>query len=188
MNPIFKFFFELFGWKVEGRVSPEVKKAIFAVCPHWYNSDFFIGLGTRAVMKQEIGYLGKAELFKPPFGFIFKALDGIPVIRYKNLNLVESMVEAVKAADDKLIALAPEGTRKNVSKLKSGFYYIALGAGIPIIMVGFDRENKRTVLAEPFMASGDFKADMQKYFVPFFEKIGGKKKDWIQNYKEGKFD
>jgi hypothetical protein len=49
MNPIFKFFFELFGWKVVGKVAPDVKKAIFAVCPHWYNTDFFIGLGTRAV-------------------------------------------------------------------------------------------------------------------------------------------
>jgi 1-acyl-sn-glycerol-3-phosphate acyltransferase len=187
MNPIFRFFFILFGWKVEGKVPSDVKKAIFAVCPHWYNSDFLIGLGTRAVMDREVGYLGKAELFKPPFGFIFKALGGIPVIRHKNLNLVESMVDAVKKSDDKLICLAPEGTRSNVSKLKSGFYYIALGAEIPIIMVGFDWENKQAVIAEPFQSSGDFEADMQKYFVPFFEKIGGKQKDWIQNYKEGKF-
>lgn len=187
MNVIFRFFFNLLGWKVVGKVPDSTKKAIFAVCPHWNNSDFFIGLGTRAVMQRKIGYLGKAELFKPPFGFIFKSLGGIPVFRSQKLNMVESMTEAVKSAEDMLIALAPEGTRKDVSKLKSGFYYIALGANIPIIMVGFDTVNKQTVLASPFMPTGNFEQDMQTYFVPFFEKIGGQKKAWLANYKKGEF-
>lgn len=185
MNTLFAFFFKLFGWKIQGNVDPNIKKAIFAVCPHSYNSDFFIGLGTRATLKLKIGYLGKAELFKPPFGFIFKALGGVPVYRSQKLNMVESQAKAVKEAEDMLISLAPEGTRDNVAKLKSGFYYIAVGAEIPIIRVAFDRKNKRVVIAEPFYPSGDFKADMLEYFVPFYDGIV--KKDWIHNYKNHKF-
>lgn len=188
MRFLLKFFFYASGWKISGGVDPAVRKAIFAVAPHWDNSDFFLGLGTRAAMNRKIAYLGKAELFRPPFGFIFRALGGIPVYRSEKHNLVESQVEAVKGADDALVALAPEGTRKNVPRLKSGFYYIALGAGIPVIMVGFDKARKEVKIAEPFYPSGDFKQDMQTRFVPFFEQMGGRKKDWVQNYKEGKFD
>lgn len=186
MDSIFRFFFRLFGWKVVGEVSPEITKAIYAVCPHWNNKDFFVGLGTRAAMRRKIRFLGKAELFKAPFGFIFRALDGIPVYRKTNMNMVESMTEAVKNTKEGLICIAPEGTRKNVAKLKSGFYHIAMGANIPIIMVGFDWKNKQATVAEPFYPTGNYEEDMLTYFVPFFEKIEPNK-DWIQNYKDGNF-
>ena len=186
MNVIFRFFFRIFGWKLVGEVAPEVTKAIIAVAPHWHNKDFFVGLGTRATMRRKIRFLGKSELFKAPFGFIFRGLDGIPVYRKTNMNMVESMTESVKNAEDGLICIAPEGTRKNVAKLKSGFYHIALGANIPIVMIGFDYANKQSVIAEPFYPSGNYEEDMLKYCVPFFEKIAPNK-DWIKNYKEGKF-
>ncbi|NBA84364.1 glycerol acyltransferase [Emticicia sp. CRIBPO] len=188
MNAIFKMFFYLFGWKIAGRIPYEVKKGVFAVCPHNTWKDFFLGIGVRAALKLNIGYFGKEELFKPPFGFIFRWLGGTPTVRNKNTNLVASHVEAINKAEDKLFALAPEGTRKNVSKLKTGFYYMAHGAGIPIIMVGFDFESKEVKLAEPFYPSGDYKEDMKKYFVPFFENIGGFQKDWIKNYKNNIFE
>lgn len=157
------------------------------VAPHNTTQDFFIGLAVRAAVRLKIGFLGKAELFKPPFGFIFRWLGGSPVFRTQKLNMVESHVAAINKADDMLFAIAPEGTRKNVKKLRTGFYYMALGAGIPIIRVGFDLPAKKVIFAEPFNPSGDFKADMQKYFVPFFENIGGMKNDWIENYRKGVF-
>lgn len=188
MNVLYIAIFRLMGWKLVDTVHPEIKKAIFAVAPHWKNSDFFVGLGTRALLKRRIAFLGKAELFKPPFGFIFRALGGMPVDRSRQGNLVESQVNTVKNMPDALIALAPEGTRKDVRKLKSGFYYIALGAGIPIVPVGFDNAAKEVKIGEPFFPSGDFQRDMQQYFVPFFEKIGGPKKKWLSLYKAGIFD
>ncbi len=188
MKFILRFFFYRLGWKISGQVDPAVRKGIFAVAPHWNNADFFTGLGSRAVLDRKIAFLGKAELFRPPFGFIFRALGGIPVYRSEKRNLVESQVDAVKGVENALIALAPEGTRKNVARLRSGFYYIAHGAGIPIIMVGFDRERKEVKIAEPFYTSGDFKEDMKTRFVPFFEQIGGRKKDWVENYKKGVFN
>ena len=100
------------------------------------------------------------------------------------MNMVESMTAAVKNTEDGLICIAPEGTRKNVEKLKSGFYHIALGANIPIIMVGFDWKNQQATVSKPSYPTGNYEADMLTYFVPFFEKIEPNK-DWIQNYKEG---
>lgn len=188
MDRILGFIFTALGWTVVGNVPDEVKKATFAVCPHNTWKDFFVGLGLRAKIKRNIGFLGKAELFRWPYGFIFRWLGGVPVARYTKENIVETYAKTVIAADDKLFALAPEGTRKNVKKLRTGFYYISLQANIPIIRVGFDLPKKQVTFGEPFMPTGDFKADMKKYFVPFFKNIGGFEKDWIKNYENDNFD
>jgi 1-acyl-sn-glycerol-3-phosphate acyltransferase len=185
---MFTFFFKLFGWKMKGEIPKELRQVIIAVCPHNTWIDFFVGLGVRPSLKKDIGYLGKAELFKPPFGFIFKLLGGTPVYRSSKNDLVQSQVEALKAFPDRSYALAPEGTRNNVGKLKSGFYYMALGAKIPIVKIAFDFPKKEVIVAEPFWPSGDFQKDMKEDFAPFFEKVGGFQKDWIQNYLRGKFD
>lgn len=187
MNPIFRFFFYLFGWKLEGEVPADLKKAVFAVAPHTTWKDFFVGLGARAALKRNIGFLGKEELFKGPLGFIFKWLGGTPVKRFEKSKMVESYVQAINGSEDKLFALAPEGTRKQVEKLRTGFYYMAYGAKIPIIRVGFDFTNKKVILAEPFMPSGNFEEDMKKYFIPFFKKIPNINRNWIKNYEENKF-
>jgi 1-acyl-sn-glycerol-3-phosphate acyltransferase len=187
MNFVLRIIFKLLGWKIIGEVNPKINKTIFAVAPHNSWKDFLVGISTRAVMRLDIRYLGKAELFKPPFGFIFKALGGTPVFRSEKMNMVDSQVAVINSFDKILIGIAPEGTRKNVDKLKTGFYYIAYGANIPIIRVGFDLEKKLVIIAEPFYPSGDFTADMKKYFIPFFEKIGGFQKNWIDNYKNDIF-
>jgi 1-acyl-sn-glycerol-3-phosphate acyltransferase len=187
MNALFRFFFRLAGWKVVGDVPAEIRKAVIAVIPHNSSKDFFVGLGARATLKRKIGYLGKEELFKPPFGFIFRALGGTPVIRHKNMNLVDSYAEAIRQADDMLFALAPEGTRGNVDRLKTGFYFMALGGDIPIIPVGFDFDRKEVVMGKPFLPTGSFEKDMQEIFIPFAKQISHTSKDWIKNYENGIF-
>ncbi|GGD58616.1 acyltransferase [Emticicia aquatilis] len=187
LNWIFKTSFRLLGWKVVN-VPENLKKGLFVVAPHARTADFFVGLCTRPTINLDIKYLGKAELFKPPFGWIFRALGGTPVYRHKSTNFVQQVADTFNSHEQLLVAIAPEGTRKNVSKLKTGFYYMAHQAKVPIIMSGFDYPRKSVIFAEPFLTSGDFEADMKKYFVPFFETIGGVDKDWIKNYKAGKFD
>lgn len=187
MNPIFRFFFYLFGWKIQGEVPAEIKKAVFAVAPHTKWQDFLVGLGVRAAMKRKIGFLGKEELFNGPFGFIFKWLGGTPVKRFEKTNMVDSYVQAINSSEDKLFAIAPEGTRKQVEKLRTGFYYMAYGANIPIIRVGFDFVTKSVIFAEPFLPTGDFEEDMKTYFVPFFKAIPNINRNWIKNYEENKF-
>lgn len=187
LNWIFKITFRLLGWKVLN-APHHLKKGLFVVAPHARTSDFFLGLCTRPTANLDIKYLGKAELFKPPFGWIFKALGGTPVHRSKSTNFVQQVAETFNSHKNLLVAIAPEGTRKNVSKLKTGFYYMAYQAKVPIIMSGFDYPRKSVIFAEPFLTTGDFEADMKKYFIPFFETIGGVDKDWLKNYKAGKFD
>jgi 1-acyl-sn-glycerol-3-phosphate acyltransferase len=188
MDRLLGFIFTSLGWTVVGNVPDHIKKATFAGCPHNTWKDLILSLGLRAEMKRSIGFLAKSELFKPPFGFVIKWLGGVSVIRHSNQNMVDSYAEAVLKANAKLFAITPEGTRKNVQKLKTGFYYISLKAKIPIIRVGFDYPRKIVFVGEPFMPSGDFKADMKKYFVPFFKKVQGFQKDWIKNYENDKFE
>lgn len=187
-NTFLRFCFKLSGWKIIGEIPKELRKASFAVCPHNTWKDFLIGIASRAVINRYITYLGKAELFRPPIGFFFRGLGGTPVQRFKNMNMVESYSKFINDQDDLLFAVAPEGTRKNVSKLRTGFYYMSVNANIPIIPVGFDFPKKQMIFAEPFMPTGNFEADMQKYFVPFFKQIGGFQKDWIREYEKGNFE
>lgn len=187
-NALCRFLFAQAGWKLVGHLHHDYPKGVYAVCPHATWVDFLLGLGTRATLHIHIGYLGKEELFRPPFGFIFRWLGGRPVKRNKNMNLVASQVAAVQEADHFLFALAPEGTRGDVQKLRTGFYYMAQQAGIPIIPTAFDYGRKEVRFAPPFFPSGDFKSDMQTYFVPFFSEVKGVQKSWIQNYRNGKFD
>ncbi len=176
---------KIWGWKAIN--IPKVKKGLFVVAPHNYTSDFILGICIRPIIGLKINYLGKSELFKPPFGWFFRALGGTPVYRTERTNFVQQVAETFNNHDELLVAMSPEGTRKNVSKLRTGFYYMAHTAKVPIIMTGFDYPRKLVVIADPFMTSGDFEADMKKYFLPFFNTIGGFKKDWMKNYSEGKF-
>ena len=187
LNWLFKIGFRIAGWQV---VNPPmtVAKALCVVSPHNKTSDFFLGLCTRPTVKLDIKFLAKEELFRPPFGWLFRSLGGTPVYRTKSTNFVQQVAETFRNHEKLLVSIAPEGTRKNVGKLKTGFYYMAHTAQVPIIMVGFDYPRKSVIFSEPFMTSGDFEADMVAYFLPFFETIGGFRKDWVKNYKEGKFD
>jgi 1-acyl-sn-glycerol-3-phosphate acyltransferase len=180
--------FYLFGWKLVGEIPADLKKGVIAVCPHTKWQDFPIGIMARGAMRRRIGYLGKQELFNGPFGFFFKWLGGTPVYRNINMNMVEAYAESIQKADDMLFAIAPEGTRKNVSKLRTGFYYMAVGGQIPILPVGFDFQKKEVIMGKPFMTTGDFKKDMQEHFVPFFKTIHNVNKDWIRNYEQGIFE
>lgn len=184
---LFKALFRLAGWKTVDNLPVDLKKGLFVVGPHATWFDFLVGVGTRADLGKTIVYLGKAELFRPPFGFIFTALGGTPVVRSRSTNFVQQVADTFNKHETLLVAIAPEGTRKNVARLKTGFYYMAHTAQVPIIMVGFDYPRKTVFVDKPFYTSGDFEADMNTYFIPFFENIQGEKKDWLTNYKRGIF-
>ena len=169
-------FFKLLGWKITGKV-PNDKKIVAIVAPHTSSLDFFVGIFTRSILKMEnrIRFLGKAELFnKPIIGYIFRKLGGYPVVRDKNNNSVDSVVKIFNDNKKFFLALAPEGTREKVNKLKTGFYYIALKAKVPILLVGFDFRRKIVDFGEKFNPSGRIDEDMKKiiaYFSQFYGKI-----------------
>lgn len=168
-----KLYMKLSGWNISGRFPYELKKAVIIVAPHTSWRDVVIGLMARSVLQLKAArFLGKKELFDGPFGFFFRWMGGIPVDRGTNKNMVEQVVELFKKEDALLLGLSPEGTRKKVERLKTGFYYIAKNAGIPIIMCGFDFKKKEIIFAEPFY-TGDDEAKDFKHIIDFFAPVQG---------------
>lgn len=172
---ISKFIFhKVLGWKLVGDFPRDLKKYVVIGAPHTSWKDFPIAILARNSFDVKVNFIGKASLFKPPFGFIFRALGGTPVDRSKRTNLVDSIVDVFNSKDEFRLALSPEGTRAKVIEWKTGFYYIAKGAKVPVVMFAFDFENKQIKVAEPYYLTGNMKADMN-HIYDFYRDIKGAK-------------
>ncbi|QOI98270.1 MAG: 1-acyl-sn-glycerol-3-phosphate acyltransferase [Flammeovirgaceae bacterium] len=171
-----KFILMVLGWQTKplGAFPVNEKKYVVIVAPHTSNWDFVIGVLYRSVLRLEHArYLGKKELFRPPFGFIFRWLGGTPVDRTSSQNAVEEVVKLFNANTEFALALSPEGTRKRVDRLRTGFYNIAKQANVPIVMVALDFGNKQVIFSEPFKVTDNPAADFEK-ILSFFRPIQGK--------------
>lgn len=173
ITPILRFVAQvwlwLVGWRVEGKM-PEIPKFIIIGAPHTSNWDFMLFLAVGFVLRSNIRYLGKAELFRSPIGFFFYWCGGTPVDRAKSVGLVEQTVKVIKDAPQFILAIAPEGTREKVRQWKTGFYHIAKGAEVPIVPAYVDGKRKAIGIGEAFSLVGDLDADMrniQAYFAEF---------------------
>lgn len=152
-------YFSWSGWRIEGPF-PDVPKCVAVVAPHTSNWDFPLGLALVFATHLRVSWLGKHSLFKPPFAGFLRWMGGIPVDRRANHGVVSDCVQAFMAAPALLMALAPEGTRKGVSRWRTGFYQIAVGAGVPILPVGFDFKDHVVRLMPLFHPSGDLERDL----------------------------
>ena len=121
----------------------ELKKVIIIVAPHTSWSDFYIAILCRKALGIMVNFVGKKELFVWPFGYYFRAVGGKALDRTSGQNKVEAIAKLFEEEDEFRLTLAPEGTRKNVDKWKTGFYYIAKAAKVPIIMFTLDFKNKQ---------------------------------------------
>ncbi len=170
---------KLLGWKVLGieRIS-SLPQYVVIVAPHTSNWDFPLGILVRTAFHlQKIRFLGKASLFRFPFGWIFRALGGFPVQRDKSHNLVESYVKVFQTNSDFAIVIAPEGTRKKVDHFKTGFYYIAKGADIPIVLCKFDYHERVVDFMEVFVPGTEESADLA-YIESRFRGARGKNREY----------
>ena len=175
---ITKFIFQkLMGWKIEGSFDPSIKKAVVIVVPHTSWHDFYIGAFARKLLKTEINYIAKKELFQWPFGWYFKWMGGAPLDRTPGQNKVEAIAQLFKENDEFRLAMSPEGTRKKVIIWKTGYYYIALMANVPIICVAFDYSTRKVIINKPFYPSGNLEEDTLK-LRSFYKGIVGKKKEY----------
>lgn len=166
--------FKLAGWKLKGSMPADIKKYVIAVAPHTSNWDFLVGIGARSALRiQKAQFLGKSQLFKPPFGWFFRALGGHPVERTTSQDMVEQVITIFNRHEEFILAMAPEGTRKKVTKLRTGFYFIAKGAHVPIIPVGFDFKTKEIIVGQTLYPGNDFDADMEK-ILSFYRTIHAK--------------
>jgi len=152
-------FFRLMGWEIIGKMDPEIKKSVIIVVPHTSWHDFYIGLFARGIIGLEMNYVAKKELFRFPFGYYFRWMGGAPLNRNSRQNTVEAISEIFEKREIFRLAIAPEGTRKKVSDWKTGFYYIALKAKVPIIPVAFDYSKKEVILHKAFYPTGNIECD-----------------------------
>ena len=173
MQSLAKFiYFKLLGWKLNGQF-PKLGQCVVIVIPHTHWLDFFLGLLIRKVIKEEINYIGKKSLFKPPFGWFFRWTGGAPVDRSKSSNTVDNIVQIFKERKVFRLALAPEGTRKKVIQLRTGFYHIAQKANVPIVMVAFDFGKKEIKIGDPFWVADNQESDFAK-IRDFYKGVKGK--------------
>ena len=152
---------KVLGWRVKG-VLPINDKYIISVVPHSSYFDLIVAVLIRTYSGLKIKFIGKKELFNPLTSFFFKFLGGIPVDRNKNENLVDVVVNLFKTNKIEILAIAPEGTRKKVNKWKTGFYYIAMNAKLPIIMVSFDYNRKEVKINNRFYPTGNINNDLKE--------------------------
>lgn len=175
MGRVGKFIYHnVLGWKTTGFSDfDSVKKAVLIAVPHTSWHDFYIGVLLRSAIGLEANFVGKKSLFKKPFGWIFRKLGGAPVERKRNENQVESIARVFEGKEVFRMAMSPEGTRKKVEEWRTGFYYIAKAAKVPIIMFTLDFENKENKFSEPFYPTDDKEADF-KFMKSFYEGVKGK--------------
>ena len=158
---LYKFiFFKLMGWKIVGAIDPALKKCVMMVMPHTSAHDFYLGIFTRGITGLQMNFVGKKELFRFPLGRYFKYMGGEPLDRSGGLNKVDAIAAIFDKKETFRLAVAPEGTRDKVSTLKTGFYYIALKANVPIVPVAFDFGKKEVNLGAAVLPTGNIDEDM----------------------------
>jgi 1-acyl-sn-glycerol-3-phosphate acyltransferase len=153
-------YFGLTGWKVEGEV-PATRKFVIIAAPHTSNWDFVYFVGGADRLKLNLSFMGKASLFRWPFGKLMRDMGGVPVDRAKTKDMVGAMVEEFARRDEFMLTIAPEGTRGRAREWKTGFYYIALRAGVPMVCGMMDYGRKVVGLGRAIMPTGDYEADMK---------------------------
>lgn len=166
------FLLRVSGWRLEGS-PPDVPKYIFIAAPHTSNWDFLLLLAMTFAFRVRCVWMGKASLFRPPLGVIFTWLGGIPIDRSSHHSVVEQAVQAFQGREEMVMGIPPEGTRRKTDHWKSGFYYIALGANVPLAFVFMDYERKVTGFGSTLVPTGDVRADMV-IIRDFYQDIKGK--------------
>lgn len=161
------------GWKIEGDIDENIKKCVLMVMPHTSWHDFYLGIFTRGITGLEMNFIAKKELFRFPFGYYFHWMGGAPIDRVGNLNKVESITQIFESREEFRLAISPEGTRKNIKELKTGFYYIASKANVPIIPVAFNFGKKTVAIGKPFYPTSNYTNDL-KILLNHFNGVTGK--------------
>lgn len=158
----------LAGWTVRGAL-PELPRFVIIVAPHTSNWDFPVGVAALFALDLKAHWFGKASLFHGPMGTLLRLIGGRPVRRDTPEGVVAEMAATVAAAPRFVIALAPEGTRRQVDHWRTGFYRIAEAADIPIVAVSFDWSCREIGIHPPVRATGNLTADvatLQALYAP----------------------
>lgn len=151
---------KLHGWTCSPKM-PGVNKAVLIAAPHTSNWDLPMSLALSAVLDIKISWVGKHTLFKPPLGTFMRLIGGVPVDRRVRADAVKNMAHLFDGRDQLMLMVPPEGTRGRAKRWKTGFYYIAVEAKVPIVLGYLDYENKVGGLGEVFWPTGDLEKDFE---------------------------
>ena len=161
MKKIFsKLILKIMGWNISSPF-PNFKKYIIVFAPHTSSWDFIIGRCFAYTLQIQPNYLVKSELFFWPLSLLIKRNGGIPVYRKTGERMVDQVVERIKKLDKIILVIAPEGTRKKVKKWKTGFYYIAQKAEVPVALVFMDYSKKEVGIFDVLYPSDDLQNDLR---------------------------
>ena len=171
-------YLKLTGWKLDGELPPDCAKSVLIAAPHTSNWDLPYTLMVAFALRLNVYWMGKSQIFAFPFGGVMRWLGGIPVNREQSNNLVAASAAAIKAAEGPVqLIVPPEGTRSKTRYWKTGFYWIAHTAQVPIVMAYMDYPRKLSGLGPVFRPTGDVEADMaaiKSYYAQY------KGKNWQQ--------
>ena len=168
---IAEFFLRLTGWETEGE-RPRSPKVVLIAAPHTSNWDlaFLLALAMRYDMKPY--WMGKHTLFRGPMGWVMRRVGGIPIRRHKREDVVQQMTRVFAERETLCLTVPPEGTRGHVPYWKSGFYHIARGAQVPVVLGYLDYARKRGGFGPEFQLTGDIPADMERIRIFYADKLG----------------
>jgi 1-acyl-sn-glycerol-3-phosphate acyltransferase len=165
------FFLKTKGWKIEGSLPDGASKCVFIAAPHTSNWDLPYTLMVAFALELNIYWMGKQSIFTFPFGGLMRWLGGIAVNRSASTNLVAASAKALMDAEGPVqMVIPPEGTRSKTHYWKTGFYYIALAAEVPILMAYMDYKSKLSGIGPMLHPSGDIEKDMEivkAFYAPF---------------------
>ncbi|WP_299821882.1 1-acyl-sn-glycerol-3-phosphate acyltransferase [uncultured Pontibacter sp.] len=157
-----KFFFKITGWKLNGNLAPELRRCVMVAAPHTSNWDFVYARAAFYLMDAPIRFTIKKEFMRFPFGGLLKAMGALPIDRSKNTRMVDAMIQIFnETPGDMCVMVTPEGTRKYQPRWRRGFYHVAVGAGVPIILGYLDYAKKEAGVGPAFYPTGDADADIE---------------------------
>jgi 1-acyl-sn-glycerol-3-phosphate acyltransferase len=152
-------YLRLFGWKTQGELPPD-PKFVAVLAHHTSGWDAPLIIAASLHFKVPAYWVGKHTLFRGPLGWLLQKFGGIPVDRRSSHNMVDQIVQAFDKHEEFVFAIAPEGTRTRTDYWKTGFYHIAMGAHVPILLAMFDYSRRLCILGPMMQPSGDIEADM----------------------------
>lgn len=164
------------GWRAEGKPPAHIRKYVIVAAPHTSNWDFLYFLGLTTELGIPARFVGKKELFRWPMKRFMEDMGGISVDRSGHHDYVRQIIEEFNAADELALVIAPEGTRARSRKWRTGFYHIAIGAGVPIYCGLMDYGRKVGGLGTAIEPTGDYAADMKK-ILHFYRSVTPKYPD-----------
>lgn len=153
-------FMDLAGWKIVGQI-PDIPKAVILAAPHTSNFDGVYAIPTLLALDTDIKLMGKKQLFQIPIlKHILKWAGVIAVDREKKGSTLQASIDRFNQESKLFLGIAPEGTRKYTEQWKTGFYYMAVGANVPILPVAMDYARKEVRFLEPFYPTGNIEQDL----------------------------